>query len=359
MEKQNDIIVTIQCITYNHKNYIRQCLDGFVMQKTNFLFEAIIHDDASTDGTTAIVREYAEKYPDIIKPIYETENQYSKHDGSLQRIMNSHCHGKYIACCEGDDYWIDPYKLQKQVDYMESHPECTMTCSRAKRYLATQERYVGEQYCRKSDGILNPVDVVRRSGYYIATCSIVYRPYIKDNYPDYCHNCNVGDWPLQIMASMKGVIFYFDECMCVYRFMSNGSWSSSQKFGTIDPERLHVVCSQSKMFEGFSKDYPKYKQVFDDMNSYFVVSNIPKWNAKKKDKLYYIEKFSPIIDNLPLKFKPYYLISKVRIPTVKGLYKKLFLRKYRNRYMYYDSFFKRAFMKCLRQIRKFSSYLGH
>jgi glycosyltransferase involved in cell wall biosynthesis len=113
------VIVSIRCATYNHEPYIRQTLDGFVMQKTNFRFEAIVHDDASTDGTAAIIREYAEKYPDIIKPIYETENQYSKHDGSLNRIMESAMRGKYVALCEGDDYWVDPLKLQKQVDIME------------------------------------------------------------------------------------------------------------------------------------------------------------------------------------------------------------------------------------------------
>lgn len=120
------LMVTIRCITYNHEPYIRQCLNGFVMQKTNFRFEAIVHDDASTDGTADIIREYAEKYPDIIKPIYETENQYSKHDGSLRRIMDAHMRGKYIALCEGDDYWIDPLKLQKQVDFLEANPEFGM-----------------------------------------------------------------------------------------------------------------------------------------------------------------------------------------------------------------------------------------
>lgn len=114
-------LVTIQCLVYNQKYFLRDCLDGFVMQKTNFPFEAIIHDDASTDGSADIIREYAEKYPNIIKPIYEKENQYSKKNGSLTKIMNATCNGKYIAFCEGDDYWIDPYKLQKQVDYMESH----------------------------------------------------------------------------------------------------------------------------------------------------------------------------------------------------------------------------------------------
>lgn len=111
------IMVSIRCTVYNHEPYLRDCLEGFIMQKTNFRIEAIVHDDASTDGSATIIKEYAEKYPDIIKPIYEVENQYSKHNGSLERIMNEACKGKYIAFCEGDDYWIDPLKLQKQVDF--------------------------------------------------------------------------------------------------------------------------------------------------------------------------------------------------------------------------------------------------
>ena len=98
---EREVIVTIRGIPYNHEPYIRQAIEGFVMQKTDFRFEAIVHDDASTDKTAEIIKEYAEKYPDIIKPIYETENQYSKHDGSLRRIMNNATRGKYVAFCEG------------------------------------------------------------------------------------------------------------------------------------------------------------------------------------------------------------------------------------------------------------------
>lgn len=126
------LMVSIRCITYNHEPYIRQCLDGFVMQKTNFRFEAIVHDDASTDGTADIIREYAEKYPDIIKPIFETENQYSKHDGSLRRIMYEACKGKYVAICEGDDYWTDSHKLQMQFDALEKYKDCVIALNRVK-----------------------------------------------------------------------------------------------------------------------------------------------------------------------------------------------------------------------------------
>ncbi len=123
-------LVSIKCTVYNHEPFLRQCLDGFVMQQTTFPFEAIVHDDASTDGSADIIREYAEKYPDIIKPIYETENLYSKPGASIIRIIDAAMHpaSKYIALCEGDDYWTDPHKLQLQVDFLESHPDYFSTC---------------------------------------------------------------------------------------------------------------------------------------------------------------------------------------------------------------------------------------
>ena len=127
-KKSENIIVSVLCTAYNHESFIRQCLDGFVMQKTNFRFEAIVHDDASTDGTAAIIREYAEKYPDIIVPIYQTENQYSKKIGIYKTFLYPKAQGKYIAICEGDDYWTDPYKLQKQVDILENNPDCSFCC---------------------------------------------------------------------------------------------------------------------------------------------------------------------------------------------------------------------------------------
>lgn len=119
-------MVSICCITYNQEPYIRQCIEGFLMQKTTFPFEILIHDDASTDNTAHIIREYEHKYPDIIKPIYQTENQYSKRIDIIQTFQFPRSKGKYIAFCEGDDYWTNPYKLQKQVIFLESHQEYGM-----------------------------------------------------------------------------------------------------------------------------------------------------------------------------------------------------------------------------------------
>ena len=135
IEEMNNqgIMLTVHTIAYNQEHYIRDCLEGIVKQQTSFKFEAIVHDDCSTDHTADIIREYAKKYPDIIKPIYEEENQYSKGVNSqMNTKMNAFTHGKYIALCEGDDYWTDPTKLQRQVDFLEAHPDYSMCFHNAK-----------------------------------------------------------------------------------------------------------------------------------------------------------------------------------------------------------------------------------
>lgn len=140
---QKKPLVSICCLAYNHAPYIRQCIEGFLMQKTNFSFEVLIHDDASTDGTAGIIREYEKKYPEIIFPIYQTVNQFSQGVKISAAYNFSRAKGKYIAMCEGDDYWIDPYKLQKQVDYLENHPECIYSCHRYYIYSEfTKEKYL-------------------------------------------------------------------------------------------------------------------------------------------------------------------------------------------------------------------------
>lgn len=119
-------LVSISCITYNHEQYIRQCIEGFLIQKTNFNFEILIHDDASTDKTAEIIREYEAKFPEIIIPIYQTENQYSKGIKVAYHFNLSRAKGKYIALCEGDDYWTDPYKLQNQINFLENNQDYIM-----------------------------------------------------------------------------------------------------------------------------------------------------------------------------------------------------------------------------------------
>ena len=147
-------LVSICCLAYNHEPYIRECLDGMLMQRTTFKFEILIHDDASTDNTAKIIKEYAEKYPTIIKPILQTENQYSKGKGILAPFVYPKAKGKYIALCEGDDYWIDPYKLQKQVDFLENNKEFSYCVHRYLSFDVEKEKYDDSVYPISSSNYL-------------------------------------------------------------------------------------------------------------------------------------------------------------------------------------------------------------
>ena len=118
-------LVSICTTTYQHRRYIRQTLDSFLSQKTDFPFEILVHDDCSGDGTVEILEEYARRYPDVVCPVFEKENQYSKGVPINETFNFPRARGKYIALCEGDDFWCDDGKLQAQADYMESHPDCT------------------------------------------------------------------------------------------------------------------------------------------------------------------------------------------------------------------------------------------
>lgn len=154
----NEILVSISCITYNHSAYIRQCLDGMLMQQTTFGFEILIHDDCSTDGTDDIIREYASRYPQIIKPLFEEENQYQQGKPIGTIVWNlPRAKGKYIAMCEGDDYWTDPLKLQKQVDFMEANSEYVLCCHRYKIYNQNDgtwdKDYVHQLFETSSNGV--------------------------------------------------------------------------------------------------------------------------------------------------------------------------------------------------------------
>ena len=132
-------MVSVISITYNHEPYIRDCLEGFLMQKTNFPAEIIIHDDASTDHTADIIREYYEKRPDLFHVIIERENCYSIHKPIMMPLYKQ-AQGKYIALCEGDDYWTDPLKLQKQFDFLESHPEYSGCFHSYKTYFCNSKK---------------------------------------------------------------------------------------------------------------------------------------------------------------------------------------------------------------------------
>lgn len=245
---QGDPLVSIRCLVYNHEPFLRQCLDGFVMQQTTFPFEAIVHDDASTDGSAAIIREYAEKYPDIIKPIYETENQYCKH-GSLMKIIDDHIHpaAKYIAVCEGDDYWTDHLKLQKQVDFLEGHPDFVLCSGNYRCYYQNEMEFDGKavyDWLFVGDRIDNAFFEYSLDNYFedwwVRTLTCVYKRYAYgEEIRSKGYNFLRDDiFYYNVLTHGKGALL--KDVLGVYRVHSGGVWSGMQKVDRLREQLAHA-----------------------------------------------------------------------------------------------------------------------
>lgn len=221
----SEIEVSVYCLAYNHEKYIRDALEGFVKQKTNFRYEVFVHDDASTDKTASIIREYEQKYPEIIKGIYQKENQYSQGVGILSTFIFPRTSGKYIAMCEGDDCWIDENKLQKQFDALEKHPECDMCAHRAKLYDCLRNRTTRVFPTIYEERVLGVEEVIYGEGGFLPTASIFYRKSIRSNIMNFQRIWNI-DYSLQIRGALRGGIYFIPETMSFYRWNTEGSWTS-------------------------------------------------------------------------------------------------------------------------------------
>lgn len=214
-------LVSICSLVYNHESYLRQCLDGFVMQKTTFPFEVVIHDDASTDGSADIIREYAERYPDVFVPIYQTENQYSKGIKVSSTFVFPRARGKYIALCEGDDYWTDPLKLQKQVDFLEANPDYGLVFTNSQRWLEDKQKM--------TPSAANPYDgdaferLLQRN--FIATLTVCFRhEMLQKIQQDYLEQAFcMGDYPLWLEIARLSKIKYLPDVTAVYRVLPNSA----------------------------------------------------------------------------------------------------------------------------------------
>ena len=198
------------------------------MQKIPYPFEVIIHDDASTDGTTEIVREYEKKYPDIIKPIYQKENQYSKIGQAIfPQCVWPKTQGKYIALLECDDFWTDPQKLETQVDYMEMHAGCSGTCH-ASDWM-TDEKIIKNDQRFRIECDISPEQMILGGGDFVSTASLCFHKQCVLNWPYFCQVANVLDYPLQILLTLRGNLHYFPQTMSCYRFGRPGSWTDQMQ----------------------------------------------------------------------------------------------------------------------------------
>ncbi len=247
------VMASINCVTFNHVNYIRKALDSFLMQKTDFAFEILVHDDASTDGTGEIIREYAEKYPDQVRPLIQTENQYSQGIDNISGAFNfPRARGKYIFMCDGDDYFLSPDKLQRQVDYMEAHPDCALCIHSARIDLVGKALTEGQMRPYRQSRVIPPEEIIDKSSGY-AMSSMAFPARLVKILPDYYVDCPVGDTPLQLMAAAEGYGYYMDEPMSAYRVGVAGSWTVEGQSGDYEGKQNAYYRRMKRTYEQFDR----------------------------------------------------------------------------------------------------------
>lgn len=218
-------LLSIVCITYNHERFIRDCLEGFVMQKTDFPFEILINDDASTDKTADIIREYEAKYPDLFRCVYQTENQWGK-KSVWTDILFPMVQGKYVALCEGDDYWTDPLKLQKQVDFLDVHSDFSVCFHPVTVHFddnSEPDKIFPNEKERFYKTELTLTDLLDHN--FIQTNSVVYRwRFHHDPLALMPNDILPGDWFLHLLHAQTGKIAFLPDVMAVYRRNQGGIW---------------------------------------------------------------------------------------------------------------------------------------
>ena len=267
MIKAESPLVSIHCLVYNHEPYLRNAIEGFLVQETTFPFEILIHDDASTDNSATIIKEYAAKYPDLIKPLYQKENQYSKGVDITYDFQISRALGKYIAICEGDDYWTDPKKLQKQVDFLENNPHFGLVFTDFDK-LFNNSGIIHKSLFKNGEEIpyTEFIDILENKPY-LAPCTWVYR---KEFTPQ--KRGNYTDWSYTILLDIakESKIKFMEDSTAVYRLLpESASHSKSIK------KQFNYMKGVYKIQMEYAAKYSIESKVIDKINSKYFVEIFP------------------------------------------------------------------------------------
>lgn len=256
--------VSVCVITYNHAPYIRRCLDSLIMQQTDFPYEIIVNDDCSTDGTTDILREYEAKHPGLVKPIYHEENQVQK---GIYQIFSTFtfpkAQGEYIAMCEGDDYWLDPLKLQKQADFLDAHPTHSMVFHAVRWSYNDGTIQDTHRYDKNMD--VCPIEDMINYGFGFCNLNslMINRQRYGKGFSKWLTETYVEDSPMVLHCYSTGKVGYINDVMSIYCYALPGSWSSSQQRSL--RTRLFTLTQRITIFRAFdrwtnSKFHPAIKK---------------------------------------------------------------------------------------------------
>lgn len=258
--KDEPVVVSIICLAFNHAKFISRCLDAFLAQKVNFRVEILVHDDASTDGTSEIIRQYHEKYPSIIVPVLQKENQYSKGVNIENQILSKLIKGKYVTICEGDDYWTDSLKLTIQKQMFENHSACRFVVHKTKRVNLDggTTGFIPNQKTKTSIFSSKEITPTIVKNYFFHTTSYMF---LSDDYKKYCSNLplfaknmKVGDYALQLYFSTLGDTVYLDREMSIHVDNVPGSWTDkNRKNEGANLENLNNMVLCLKLFDEFTE----------------------------------------------------------------------------------------------------------
>lgn len=320
---EEDILVSICCITYNQENYIRDALEGFIAQDTNFKYEILIHDDNSTDKTKDIIKEYELKYPNLIKPIYQNENQYSKGKKITAEYNFPRVKGKYIAMCEGDDYWIDKNKLQMQVDFLEKNDDFSLVVHPSIYFNQENNKKSKRNYLNR-DTVLDIKSFLNE--YYkiiprvlFQTSSFVFRSddirKLLNEKIDFYFKCNIGDIPLVLYLATQGKIYFINKDMSVYRQNSIGSWTIKQRDNKTYLKHLTNMKEMYQLFNEYTEEHYEYI-INKFINSIDFDINLNSGNYKKIIS----KEYKRLFKMLDLKTR-IYIVMNLYFPKLIEIYK--------------------------------------
>lgn len=316
--ENESIRVSICCITYKQELYIAQAIDSFLMQMTTFPFEIIVGEDCGGDDTLAILAAYQARYPNLIKVIASEKNIGA--NSNFLKILNI-AQGDYIAVCEGDDYWVDESKLQKQVSSLEQNIQSDI-CFTAAKTLDIHGA-TGESAKHSNNScIFTLKDVIYGGGGFMPTASLMFRKSIIKKIPDWYSTAPIGDFYIQIISSLRGGAIYLPDMTVVYRVNAIGSWSCDKKYST-ENKMLSTLnsllhCADQLALCGVNKEYIQYIKAmhgtdtaaelllsgnFNEVNGVIVQSWIEKRMIGKMQILIYLLKWAPSLARKIIKFK--------------------------------------------------------
>ncbi|UFH59365.1 glycosyltransferase family 2 protein [Sulfurovum mangrovi] len=310
----NKPVVSVCCITYNHELYIEDALEGFLIQETDFPFEILIHDDASTDRTADIIREYEAKYPKLIKPIYQVENQYSKGYTMNPTFNFPRAQGEFIALCEGDDYWTDAEKLQVQVGLLSRYFKLNISIHPAEMDDVVNNHKTIKYYHGNEEKILNGFDAIASLSQFAPTASYLFRSRALKDMPEWFFKEKLpfGDYFIEAIIGKNGLA-YLPKTMSVYRRNVSGSYTINTKKMTNDKviERFEQVIHLTKMMKQmrdipgeavdlriknihcdylnmalYRKSYPLYQSIYNHAYKNNILLKL-RYSVPSKNRLYF------------------------------------------------------------------------